>query len=94
MLVQQPPLFLSGLGKNAIMKELAAHGIATRHGVRFGESVISSMLRNEKYAGDLCLQKTYITDHISKKKRVNNGELPMHYVHNALEAIIDRETFE
>lgn len=87
-------LFLSGLGKNAIVKALTAKGVATRHGLCFSESVISAMLKNEKYAGDLCLQKTFIADHISKKKCVNNGELPMHYVHDAHEAIIDRETFE
>lgn len=87
-------LYLSGLGKNAIVKELTERGITTRKGHRFSESVIASMLKNEKYAGDLCLQKTFVIDHISKKQQANIGQLPSYYVHDAHEAIIDRATFE
>ena len=39
------------------------------------------------------MQKSYVTDHISKKQVRNNGELPQYYVKNAHEPIIDRETF-
>ena len=51
------------------------------------------MLRNEKYVGDLLLQKTFRTDHLTKKTRRNNGELPMYYVEEAHEPIIDRAIF-
>ena len=47
-----------------------------------------------KYAGDALLQKTFITDCISKKVRKNNGERPMYYVENHHEAIVDRELFQ
>lgn len=52
------------------------------------------MLRNECYVGDLRLQKTFIEDHLQKKKQINRGELPQYLVTDAHEAIIDRETFE
>lgn len=56
-------------------------------------STIQSILSNEKYKGDTIINKTYITDCISKKVRVNNGERPKYYVENSHPAIIDSATF-
>lgn len=85
--------FLSGMGKNIIMKKLSRMGVPTLRGGRWGESTLYDILRNEKYTGDMLLQKTYRLDHISKKTIVNHGERPMYYVENSHEAIIDKETF-
>jgi hypothetical protein len=85
--------FLDGMGKNAIMKKLTAMGVPTKRGGNWNESVIDKMLRNEKYQGDILLQKTFCEDHISKKQLPNKGELPMYYVENSHEAIIDRDSF-
>jgi hypothetical protein len=52
------------------------------------------MLRNEKYMGDVLLQKTYTVDFLTKKKAKNLGELPQYYVENNHEPIISRETFQ
>ncbi len=52
-------------------------------------STIQSILSNEKYKGDAIINKTYITDCISKKVIVNNGERPKYYVENSHPAIID-----
>ena len=87
-------LYLSGLGKTAIAKKLNARGIPTKNGGPWYESVISKILSNEKYVGDIRLQKTFIADHISKKQVANEGQLPQYYVRDAHEAIIDRNTFE
>ena len=57
-------------------------------------SAISKMLRNEAYAGNLLLQKTFKDNHIAKRTRINRGELPMYYVENAHEAIIPSEIFQ
>ena len=46
------------------------------------------------YKGDALLQKTYTVDFLTKKKKVNEGEIPQYYVRDNHEAIIDRETFE
>ncbi len=85
--------YLSGLGRNAIIKKLNSTSTPTRYGGIWRESVIYSILRNEKYTGDMLLQKTFIADHISKKKQMNRGELPMYQVINSHEAIIDKESF-
>lgn len=87
-------LYLSGLGKNAIMRRLMEMGVTTRNGKYFSESVIAVMLANEKYAGDLLLQKTFVEDHLTKKHLPNQGELPSYYIPDNHEAIIDRDTFE
>ena len=86
--------YLSGLGKNAIMKKLVSLGIPTKCGGRWSESTVGSILINEKFIGDMCLQKGFIIDHITKQHKPNNGELAKYYVENNHEAIIDKETFE
>lgn len=86
--------YLSGLGKNAIMKKLIRLEIPTKCGGRWSESTVGSILKNEKYIGDTCLQKGFITDHLTKQWKSNEGELPKYYVEGSHEAIIDREAFE
>ncbi len=63
------------------------------NGGLWGESVIYDILHNEKYTGNMLLQKTYRLDHINKKTMVNHGEMPQYYVENSHEPIIDEETF-
>jgi site-specific DNA recombinase len=86
--------YIGGMGKNAIMKKLNAAGIKTRNGNAWGESAIYCILHNEKYAGNLLLQKTFRSDHITKKKCVNRGELPMYYAEGTHEAIISQEMYD
>lgn len=85
--------FLSGMGVMSIAKKLNREGITTKHGNLWSKNSIHVVLRQEKYTGDLLLQKTYRSDHINKKKMVNHGELPMYLVEGSHEAIIDKETF-
>src|SRR5665648_9574 len=84
--------YLSGMGPNAIVKKLNDAGIYTKSGAEWCKSTIHKMLRNEKYSGDLLLQKTFNMDHLSKKKQINRGELPMYQVIDSHEAIIDKVT--
>ena len=58
------------------------------------DSNIKVVLTNVTYTGNLLLQKEYITDPITKKRKKNRGELPQYYVPDTHEAIIDRETFD
>lgn len=86
--------YLAGMGKNAIMKKLNAAGKVTRHGKAWGEEGVRRILRNEKYMGDMLLQKTYSSDHLAKKKCMNQGEFRKYYVSDSHQAIIDRDIFE
>ncbi len=86
--------YLSGMGRNVIVKKLNRMGVPTMYGGLWRESTLYCILTNEKYTGNMLLQKTYILDHISKKTIVNHGERDMYYVENSHEAIIDKETFD
>lgn len=85
--------FLSGMGRVAIARKLNHMGITTRQGNLWTEQSILHILRGEKYTGNLLLQKTYRLDYINKKSIVNHGEVPMYFVENSHEAIVDKDTF-
>ena len=57
-------------------------------------SSIRSILTNEKYCGDVLLQKTYVSDCINRKVIRNTVQLPMYLVQNHHEGIVDRKTFD
>ena len=86
--------FLDGKSRLETEREFAAEGITTREGCRWVDSNIKVVLTNVTYTGNLLLQKEYITDPITKKRKKNRGELPQYYVPDTHEAIIDRETFD
>ena len=86
--------YLSGMGINAIVRKLRRLEIPTKHGGIWRENVVANMLSNEKYKGDMLLQKTFRSDHITKKKVKNEGQLPQYYVENSHEAIISPELFD
>ena len=86
--------YLSGDGYLTIAKRLNEDGIPSRFGKQWGQSVISKILSNYTYTGNLILQKTFRENHITKKTIINNGELPKYHAENAHDAIIDMETFQ
>lgn len=86
--------YLEGASLRNIKEELEADGICTALGTpRWTAELVRSILKNEKYCGDALLQKTYITDCISKKVKKNNGEKPMYYIQDNHPAIVPREIF-
>lgn len=86
--------FLAGDSYSAIAKYLMDNGVPTPAGKeKWCETTIRSILSNERYKGDAVINKTFITDCLSKKIQVNNGERPKYYVENNHPAIIDAATF-
>ncbi len=57
-------------------------------------STIDRMLSNEKYVGQVLMQKSYVPDFLTGKKEKNRGQLEMYLVEDAHEPIIDREAFD
>ena len=87
-------LFLDGYSMTNIKKTLESKGILTAKGKKvWNESLISSILKNEKYVGDALLQKTYTLDCITHKVVRNHGERPMYLVTDHHAPIIDRDTY-
>ena len=87
--------YLDGCTLGQIKRELDEENVPTAQGVEsWSPAIIHNILTNEKYIGDALLQKTYITDCISKKVKKNQGERAMYYVENNHPAIISREVFD
>lgn len=86
-------LYLEGYGKQAIANMLKEERVPSCLGGEWAPTTIGSILKNEKYAGDLLLQKSFVEDHISKISRKNHGEMPKYFIQDDHEAIISREMF-
>ena len=88
-------LYVQGNGVRKIKRYLEEHGIKTVTGKReWSTSTIDRMLSNEKYVGQVLMQKTYTPDFLTGKQVKNDGQLDMYLVEDAHEAIIDQETFD
>ena len=87
--------FMEGLTPGAIAKELTADGIPTpSRKQRWQTSTVESILQNEKYKGAALLQKCFTVDFLTKKRKVNEGEVPQYYVEHSHEPIITPEEFD
>lgn len=87
-------MYLSGMPLDHISKTLRAECIQIPgKEFSFSRNMILNILRNEKYCGDVILQKTVTIDCISKTRKKNEGEAPMYIVENNHPPIISRETF-
>lgn len=87
-------MFLDGYSMKSIKNILESRNHLTPTGKKiWSESLVRSILKNEKYVGDALLQKTYTLDCISHKVVKNNGERPMYLVTDHHTPIIDRDTY-
>lgn len=88
-------LFLQGHSPYAIAKRLTEEGVRTPAGKeKWHSCTVKSILVNEKYKGDALLQKSYTVDFLTKKTKINEGEVPQYYVENSHEAIISPAVFD
>jgi len=86
--------YVSGKGTFVIAKELNAEGMLTVAGGRWHPSTVLNILKNEKYKGDVKLQKTYSKDHLTKKKCINHGEVDSYYIEENHSPIVTKKIWE
>ena len=84
-------LYLSGIGSVRIAHFLDSLNIPSPCGVKWSCQTVIGILKNEKYGGDMLLQKYYNRDHLSKQSVKNKGKFPQYYVEDSHEAIITKE---
>lgn len=85
-------LFLAGKTPSGIAKALTADSIPTPGGMTVWQpTTVKSILTNEKYKGDALLQKSFTTDFLTKKAKINEGEVPQYLVEGSHPAIVSRE---
>lgn len=84
--------YLDGLSASEIAKSLTqAHVPTVNGGETWSGGSILNILRNEKYCGDVLMQKTFTIDCFSHKKVKNIGQRPQYRLRNHHQAIIARE---
>ncbi len=87
--------FMEGKSLCWIARHLTEHSIPTPTGrAKWGDNTVRNILHNEKYKGEALLQKRFRTDFLTKKNKVNEGEVPQYYVENSHPAIVSPALFD
>ena len=94
--------YLDGYSTKHIAERLKAEGVngdkTTVGGTVFKRNWnyqgIEYLLQNEKFSGDLLLQKYYTVDFLTKKVAPNYGQLPQYFVENSHAPVIPKEIFQ
>ena len=84
--------YLTGASLRMIKEELEQQGVKCfEDSPEWTISRIRSILQNEKYCGDVLMQKTFRQDFINRKAI---GQLPMYLIENHHEGIVSREKYD
>ena len=83
---------LTGNGSYRIAKKLNELGIPSARGGLWSDSSVKGILSNERYTGDVLLQKTYTDDDFNRHS--NHGEKDQYIIPDHHEAIVSREDFD
>ena len=87
--------FMEGLSCYKIAKMLMEREIpAPAGGEKWHRRTVESILTNEKYKGSALLQKKFTMDFLTKKQKVNEGEVPQYFIEDSHPPIIEPEEFE
>lgn len=87
-------LYIRGHSVPAIARLLEAEGLRTRAGKPWAHSTLFDMMANERYTGDIMLQKYVSENHLTHRSRRNDEtEVPSFYVKNHHVAIISHQVF-
>jgi len=88
-------MFVEGMMPSTTATYLTQHDIPTPAGKKKWQcTTVESILTNEKYKGDAILQKKFCVDFLTKKMKLNEGEVPKYYVENSHPAIIEPAAFD
>lgn len=86
--------YLNGTGVTTIAMKLNELEVPpSQHGKRWGNFAVTYILTNERYIGNMLLQKTWSTDTMPVIKRTNKGEREQYLVEHTHEALISNEEY-
>ena len=87
--------FLDGDSLHTIVDKLAQRHIPSPKGKdTWSTPTVRSILSNEKYKGDVLLQKTYKPSLFSDRAVKNDGALKKYYIEDVLPRILEPDTFD
>lgn len=79
----------------SISKWLHEHNVKSPTGKEhWSRETINKLLKNEKYTGDVLLQKTFVEDVFAKKQRINKGERSRFLIEAHHPAVISCKMFK
>gem|GEM_PF-2025283 len=88
-------LMLKEQGAFVIAKELTKMQSKTKRGnIKWNESAVRGIVKNEKYKGDLLLGKTFTVDPLTHRRLENMGEEEKYYITGNHEPLISEELFD
>ena len=88
-------MYLDGKSLDQIKSYLEGEGVLTKTGKNvWNKCIIQAILTNERYCGDLLMQKTFTENCITKKVKKNRGEMPKYLIRDNHAAIITHATFK
>ena len=86
--------YLQGDSLQSIKAKLETAGAITARGnTEWSAQSIQRILQNEKYCGDVLLQKTFTEDVLTGVHKKNTGQLPQYYIENYHEGIVSKQIF-
>ena len=86
--------YLQGDSLQSIKAKLETAGALTARGnIAWSAQSILRILQNEKYCGDVLLQKTFTEDVLTGVHKKNTGQLPQYYIENYHEGIVSKQMF-
>lgn len=83
--------FVQGVHPSLIAIRLNGLGLKTVYGNDWSGNSVRNILRNEKYCGDVLMQKTITVDYLSHVSKPNEGEAEQYYIADHHDAIVSRE---
>ncbi len=86
-------MYIMGDSMTTIARSLKDEGILTKLGKEFKPADIYRILNNEKYCGDMVLQKTVVIDFLEHKAVKNDGIVDKVQITNHHDPIISKEDF-
>lgn len=88
-------MYTAGYGPAQICRECEKNGYLTGAGkTKWLQSTVQGILRNEKYKGDLLLQKSVTINYLEHKRVDNKGHAKKYYIENDHEPIVSREQWD
>lgn len=88
-------MYADGHNSAEIADLLERNGVKTLTGLdRWSPSSIRKIIRNEKYCGNVLLQKTYSENPLSQRRIINHGEKEQYLIEDAIPAIVSKDLWK
>ena len=86
--------YLDGFSTSNIASRLTEEGVSPpAGGTKWYATTVDYILRNEKYCGDLLMQKYFTKDFLTHKVVKNEGQRPQYFIENNHDPVVPKEIF-